>query len=373
MKRTFLISILFCFCFHTGFSQVACSNKLLKEIAEQLPDVQFEKLTSGEYMLPSICKEKPIVVEYNDGKINHIGIKFFNREVIAQHSTPIFYFIERYFLELLLLPSNEEIKTKMHMDRVHITTDAFPMTNFRKGLQDIITAVSHDFSTYVTCNNNRYSASCLVGNKLLVKIDFPVRYELITGNTKLEAESSIYPALLIYQTSPYASPDEVDMYVYKDSLFCANEDFYVTEDIVSTSFYQKKDKGFLPLFSSNQLEESIYNLFNTDYNWGVDVEVTQNLYGGKKLSYILPLEKLTNFLRHSGCLMYTGIRKYDKTTIEGVAMAVNMELGYQHMMSFSFEKGLFDEPTNYKIKVKMYSYIPIHNVASLFGEKIKLR
>lgn len=372
MKKTIVMGI-FCFIFQLGYSQVACSNKLLKEIAEQLPGVQFEKLTTSEYTLPTICKGKSIIVEYNEGLINHIGVKFFNREVIAQHSTPIFYFIERYFLELLLLPSNDAIKTKMRMDHVHIKTNVFSMANLRKGLQDIIEAVSHDFSVYVTCNNNRYSASCLVGNKLLAKIDFPVRYELITGNTKLEAENSIYPALLVYKTSAYAAPDEVDMYAYKDSLFCANEDYYVTEDIISTSYYQKMNENYIPVFDSNELEESVYNLFNADYDRGIDVEVTQNLYGGKKLSYILPLEKLMDFLRDAGCLMYTGIRKYDKSTVEGVSMAVNMELGYQHMLSFSFDKRIFEEPTEHKVKVKMYSYIPIHNVSSLFGEKLNIK
>ena len=78
-----------------------------------------------------------------------------------------------------------------------------------------------------------------------------------------------------------------------------------------------------------------------------------------------------DFLHEKGCMLYTGLRKYDKSTIEGVAMAVNMELGYQHMLSFSFDKDLLKEPSKHQIKVKMYSYIPVHNVSSLFGENIK--
>ena len=373
MKRIILLGFLLCFIPSLSFSQIECSNKLLKEMVEQLPgNVQLNKGVGSEYMLPSLCKGKPVVVEYNDkGMINHVGVKFFNREVIAQHYTPIFHFIERYFLELLLVPSNEERKVKMRMDRVHITTDAFPMTNLKEGLLNIIASVSHDFSVYMTCNNNRYSASCMVNNQLLAKIDFPVRHELITGYTKLEAENSVYPSLMSYQVRPYASPDEVDMYAYKDSLYCSNEDFYVTEDIVSTSYYQKKEQGYVPLFSPDMLKESVYNLFNTDYDWKVEVEVTQHLYGGKKLSYVVPLAKLMDFLHEKGCMLYTGLRKYDKSTIEGVAMAVNMELGYQHMLSFSFDKNLLKEPSKHQIKVKMYSYIPMHNVSSLFGENIK--
>ena len=368
-----MVGFLLCLIPHLSFSQIECSNKLLKEMVEQLPSsVQLKKGVSSEYMLPSICKGKPVVVEYDDkGVINHVGVKFFNREVIAQHYTPIFHFIERYFLELLMLPSNEERSVKMRMDRVHITTDTFSMTNLKEGLLNIAAAVSHDFSVYVTCNNNRYSASCMVNNKLLANIDFPVRYELITGNTKLEAENSIYPSLMLYQARPYASPDEVDMYTYKDSLYCANEDFYGMEDIISTSYYQKKEQTYVPLFSADLLKESVYNLFNTDYGWNLDVEITQNLYGGKKLSYVVPLGKLIDFLHEKGCQLYTGVRKYDKSTIEGVAMAVNMELGYQHMLSFSFDKDVLEEPSKHVIKVKMYSYIPMHNVSSLFGENLK--
>ena len=46
-------------------------------------------------------------------------------------------------------------------------------------------------------------------------------------------------------------------------------------------------------------------------------------------------------------------------------MAVNMELGYQHIMMFTFNKSLFDKPAGQQIKIKMYSYVPIHNVSSL--------
>lgn len=373
MKRIIIVGLLLCLIPHLSFSQIECSNKLLKEMVEQLPSsVQLKKGVSNEYVLPSICKGKPVIVEYDDkGVINHVGVKFFNREVIAQHYTPIFHFIERYFLELLMLPSNEERNVKMRMDRVHITTDAFSMANLKEGLLNIVAAVSQDFSVYVTCNNNRYSASCMVNNKLLAKIDFPVRYELITGNTKLEAENSIYLDLMSYQTRSYLAPDEMDIYTYKDSLYCANEDFYGTEDIVSTSYYQKKEQTYVPLFSADFLKESVYNLFNTDYGWNLDVEITQHLYGGKKLSYVVPLGKLVDFLHEKGCLLYTGVRKYDKSTVEGVAMAVNMELGYQHMLSFSFDKNVLEEPSKYLIKVKMYSYIPMHNVASLFGENLK--
>ena len=148
-------------------------------------------------------------------------------------------------------------------------------------------------------------------------------------------------------------------------MFCANEDYYVTEDIISTTYYNKVNEEYVPVFSPDYLKESVYNLFNTGYDWGVEAEVEQNLYGNKKNHFTISLSQLANFLKSKNCSLYTGVRKYDKTNIEGVMMAVNMELGYQHIMMFTLEKSLIEKQKGGTVKIKMYSYVPIHNVSSI--------
>lgn len=371
MKRFNVIAVLFAICFSIlpieVSAQVKCANKLLAEIAGQLPDIGLDGGFQGEIVVPAISKSKPLIVlRDNQGVINHIGIKFFDRDVISRHPSPIYQFIERYFLELLLLPTQEEINTKLRMEHVSITSDVFPKASMKKNLQNIVSTVPQDFSVYITSNNNQYSASCLDNNRLLAKISFPVRYEMITGLTKLEAENSIYPELLMSGKQAYTPLDGEYMSTYKDNLYCAHEDYYVTEDIISTSYYNKVGEEYLPIFSSDFLKESVYNLFNTGYDWGVNAEVEQNLYGGKKNSFTISLSHLVNFLKSKDCSLYTGVRKFDKQKIEGVLMAVNMELGYQHIMMFTFNKDVFKSPDNNKVKIKMYSYVPIHNISSLF-------
>ena len=76
-----------------------------------------------------------------------------------------------------------------------------------------------------------------------------------------------------------------------------------------------------------------------------------------------------DFYTSQGCKLFTGINKYDKSKIEGALIAINMELGYQHLLNFSFDKDLFEEPEKHQVKMKVYSYIPIHNVSSIFDEK----
>jgi len=207
----------------------------------------------------------------------------------------------------------------------------------------------------------------------LMVMSFPVRHELITGYSKLEAERSFYPDLLMCKETEYTPLNEAELFPYKDSLYSYNEDYYLTEDIISTSYYQKVDNTIVPVFSSDRLAESVYNLFNAGYDWGIETEVTQSMYGGKNLTYNIPLSKLIRFLSERNCLVYTGIQKYDKTTISGSLMAVNMELGYQHLMMFSFPRDLIDHPNEHQVKIKMYSFIPIHNISSLFDNNSKIK
>lgn len=347
------------------------SNKLLAEIAQQLTDTYKVNMTQGEMMVQSLCSAKPLVVEKDSrGVINHIGIKLFDRKFILRYPSSLYHFVERYFLELLLLPSEQDIYTKMRMERVKISSDLCEMIPIRKGLLDVIAAFDDGPSFCIICNNNRYVVSCMIDNRLLVDINFPVRYELISGFTKLEAENSVYLSFMSYQKRDYVPFKQDELFVYKDSLYCADEDYYLAEEIVSTSYYIKEKDVMVPVFSTSWLSESVCNLFNSLYDWGVKAEITQNLYGGKKITYTESLAKLMDFYASQDCKLYTGINKYDKSKIEGALIAVNMELGYQHLVNFSFKKDLFEEPEKHGVKMKVYSYIPIHNVSSMFDEKI---
>ncbi len=365
----FLIT-LFVVLHDSAHAQTTCSNKLLAEMVDKITESYGLQELKPEFSVPKLCKGKPLIIQKNaQGLVDHVGIKLFDRDLVHRYPTFVYHFIERYFLELLLLPSENEIYTKLRMEKVKISSDIYSLHSFKKDLQRIISDFSKDYSLYIMCNNNRYTVSCMRNERVLVEVDFPVRYELLSGNTKLEAENSVYMALMAQQVKEYMPLSERELFEYNDSLFCANEDYYLAETIVSTAFYKKEKDEFLPVFSSSMMMESVYNLFNSSYDWGVNVEITQNLYGGKKISYILPLKKLIDFCTDQHCIVYSGVQKVEKTEITGVLMAVNMELGYQHLMQFSLPKDLLNAPKDHEVKIKMYSYIPIHNVSSLFDEK----
>ena len=135
-------------------AQVRCTNKLLSDMVEQLSAIRKTNDWTEEMVLSEISPDKPIVMERNSkGEIHHLGIKFFNRKVMDKHPSPIYSFIERYFLELLLLPNQEEIANKLKMERVHISSEVCSLISIKKGLQDIISAVSEDLSVYINVNS----------------------------------------------------------------------------------------------------------------------------------------------------------------------------------------------------------------------------
>lgn len=177
----------------------------------------------------------------------------------------------------------------------------------------------------------------------------------------------------MYKETEYIPLNETELFEYKDSIYKFNEDYYLTENFISTSYYNKVNSNIVPIFTSDKLTESVYNLFNAGYDWEIKAEITQNLYSGKNLTYTTHLSKLIRFLNQQNCLIYTGIQKYDKSIISGSLMAVNIELGYQHLMIFSFPKDLIDYPKKHQIRIKMYSYIPIHNISSLFDNNSKIK
>lgn len=352
-----------------SYSQVKYKNALLSELAVQLSTYGITEDFTGERYVDALCKDKPVIVHRGaHGVIDHIGIKLFERDIISKHPSPIYYFVERYLLELLLSDNDKAIQERLKRERVRITSEVYSLASYKRGINDIISAFSPDQSVYITCNNNRYSVVCTNDRKTVLSFSFPVRYELITGDTKLEAENSIYWDLLVHNRTTPVPVSSSDLSEYKDSIYSANDDYYVMENIISTSYYQKEQENYIPLFSVADPVESIYNLFNSKYDWNVEAEITQSLYGSKTNTFTTRVAQLTDYLRSRKCSLYTGIRKMEKDKIEGVVMAVNMELGYQHIMTFTLDKGLLQAPEKYNVKIKMYSYVPIHNISSLFGE-----
>jgi hypothetical protein len=352
-------------------AQINAQNTVLRDLMEQLADYQVSADFTGETSLSILGNGKPLIVHRDTHQaINHIGVKLFDRDLMQKYPSPLYEFIERYFLQLLLEGDDAAIGDRLRLERVKISSDVPAAGNYKKWLQAIIAQSSPQHSILITCNNNRYHISEYDNHRTIFSVYLPVRYELISGFTKVEAERAIYEGLLRHTYTEARQPSAGDYFEQPGSgLYCLNEEYYGTEEIISTSYYKKKGDTFTPVFGTDDTLKSVYNLFNVAWDKSLPVEVTQKLYGNKTLTYDVTVGRLTNYLRSTGCSIFTGIRKQVGDTVTGVVMAVNNELGYQHFLQFKIEGAVWNPSAKSKITVNMYSYIPSHNVAALLENK----
>ena len=148
----FLIT-LFVVLHDSAHAQTTCSNKLLAEMVDKITESYGLQELKPEFSVPKLCKGKPLIIQKNaQGLVDHVGIKLFDRDLVHRYPTFVYHFIERYFLELLLLPSENEIYTKLRMEKVKISSDIYSLHSFKKDLQRIISDFSKDYSLYIMCN-----------------------------------------------------------------------------------------------------------------------------------------------------------------------------------------------------------------------------
>jgi hypothetical protein len=350
-------------------AEVVAQNTLLSNLMEQLAEHQVSTDFTGEKYLSLIGQSKPLIVQRNaQHVIEHIGVKLFDRNLMQKYPSPLYRFIERYFLELLLEKDDAAIADRLHLERIQLTSDVPASGNYKKWLQAIIAECSPEHSILITCNNNRYHVCETHNQRTVFSLYLPVRYELITGFTKPEAERAVYNAVILHPYAPVRQYADDDYFASADGLYLLNDEYYGTEDIISTSYYKKEGAQFVPVFGATDAVKSVYNLFNVPWDVDLTAEVTQNLYGNKTLTYEVSVGRFTNYLRSMGCSLYTGIQKIEGDQVRGVVMAVNSSLGYQHYISFTISGPVWESPSKGQIKLKMYSYIPSHNVSVLFDD-----
>ena len=354
------------------YAEVKCTHQLLVNIIQQLDERGIHIESEGNYDCRELNLATPLLVQKdNDGLISHIGLKLFDRKLFEQFPSPLYHFMERYFLELVLIKDDQTLGTKLHQERVKINSDIYPDVPLLSGIKKMLGGFSPDCSMFISSSNNRYHVLVTKNNQALCSMYFPMRYEMITGQTKLEAESSFYGNLKNFKSDSISSSfiKKTDLLPYKDSLYMVNDAYYMSEEIRSNSYYAKDHRGIFLLKNKKYGVESVCNLFNASHRWQVTAQVTQKMYGNKNYSFEVPLYELMDYLRSEHCDIYVGIRKFNRNKIDGVVLCLNSELGYQHLIPFTLPGTFLEQDTPVKVKMAMYSFTPIHNVSSLLESK----
>ena len=311
----------------------------LERLASELA-LDIEALPDG-YSHP-VANGVRLTVHQTEQTIDHIGLYLFSEELRQMGKSPIFDFLERYFLQLKYPP---QIKSMQNM----ICDDQF---KFLSGnLESVDNILLTDGFSY-NYDNHRYQATWNRNDSTLLSVSFPVEYELISGENKIEAENNLVSDI---RNTKVVIP--TDKPVIK-------KDHYLSEQITNQLYLSK---GKLVSSERHPAESSANMMLSLQTEGDFQIKITKVSYGFKKTVFEVPLKQWIAFCQSQGCELYFGLENLtDKDEVEGVVMAVNAAENYNHVLTVRIPSDIIETKSG-TIEARLYPYVPTHNVLNMFA------
>ena len=375
--RTYLAVVCLCLAAHAAAQAPRFANGNLQRLAGQL---------QAEYGLDctrpgtqELGQNRLVVTQDSLRRIDHIGLALFPESIVRENPSPVYRFVERYLLELYLPQEQPTPEQRLKEDNVTLRFPSNPGGSLRDDIARHLPRLDEHTSLLVLTDNHRYSVSIYRGERALFVMRFPIRYELLWGMNKVEAENGFYEALLRYRpprataVPPLAAAQASALQPDGDGCLVLTGDSYVIAAVNNDRFYRLAPDGTCrPVLDRTHAEESLRNLFlMPDLSAGITASVTQRMYRRRTLQFDIPLHHLLSFCRTAGCQAYVGIETCTAERVTGTVILLNPSLGYCHQLYFETDIGILDHPRRHKMSLELYAFVPTHNIGNLFDEKEK--
>lgn len=280
-------------------------------------------------------------VHVKDKTIDHIGLLLFSDELRILGNSPVFDFLERYFLQLKYPPMVKTVSNMLRDDEFKFITGSISSVDYIR--------ITDDFS--FSNDRNKYVATWTRDGKPLLSVSFPVEYELISGENKIEAEENLLSD--IKNTQMLKSIDDTTRNEYYIDKCFSNRLYLLQGQLVSDIKH--------PI-------ESVANMMLSTNTIGkYQLNVTQISYGFQKKNFQVPLQQWISFCQTNGCQLYFGV---DEAGMNGevcaVVLAVNQAENYNHVLMISVPSDTIRNRQG-TIDARLYPYVPTHNVMNMFG------
>lgn len=327
------------------------------------------KLVKGDVVNIIICKDDNNIIE-------HIGCKFIP-DSLNLASNQITRFLERELLEILLSDDVQKTMKINHDNNLFIllNDDTIPI--------DLIEDKSRFFTLWKSNNgiiinreNNNYKVTILCANDQNLTFVFQADVSLISGMNKKELEIKLALQLSNYYAKDIAdsiSISNLDYLQYlhnsdslcHDSVFVDKGDSFVIPQINGDMYYLKNDTIYTPVLDTSYMAISFSNAILMPNLKNYYIEIEHSLYGYKKQIFTMSSQDFFDFFAKE-FEKYFGIETLEKDKLTGTLVLYNHEAEYIHIAFISTT--LDDLMNEGKIYLKLSSYIPQHNIKTLFGK-----
>lgn len=338
-----IVYLFMCMALVVGASaQKAYRSSELRRLSSVL-DINDKSLKEGYNYLT--VNQKPIIVIVRNNTISHIGLHLFSEEIRQIDNTPVFDFLERYFLQLNYPPTDRTAKKMATDDQFRF------LTGNLQAVDNLKPSDSFSFSY----DKRRYEAEWKREGKTTLSVSFPVEYELMSGENKIEAENNLITD--IQNTDVKDVPAKP-----------AKNAHYISKKFSSRLYYQK---GSL-ISSERHPAETVANMMlSANAKGSYDMKITQVSYGFTKTTFSVPLRQWIAFCQKNNCQLFVGIEDInDKGDVSAVVIAVNEAENYNHVLTVTVPYECFQTQTGC-VEAKLYPYVPMHNVRNMFSTNYK--
>lgn len=341
MKRLVVYIIM---CIATVFYVSAQTQFRTAELERLAKVMGIDKQAMPDGYCSVMAKNQWLTIHSSNKTVDHIGLRLFADDIRTLDPSPVFDFLERYFLQLQF-PQGEKTAALMARD------DEF---RFECGSLQTLSELKLTDTFVYHCDNHRYIATWSREDHELLCVSFPVEYQLMSGENKIEAENHILDD--IRQTAIVHTPDAVD---------AQSNDYYIVESCTNR-LYSVGDK--LVASSRYPAETAANMLLSTEMNGKVLLNMTQLAYGFRKTSAEVDLKQWITFCRNSRCQLFVGIDRVDDNgNVEAVVLAVNKTENYNHVLTVTIPAEVIGMQQGI-IEARLYSYVPTQNIRNLFGD-----
>lgn len=270
-------------------------------------------------------------------------------------------FLNRYITELEQWNEpNISLPQKMRDDKFILLEGAL------ENLNQVNDSTSFSLVRY---DNKAYEASWANGLDLLLRVAFPIQYELILGMPQIEIEQHLQKYIMsapqrYEQKIENISLDSIAPNVYRT----APKQHYQIQSLNNCQYFYKNTKDELQLIGdAAQTEFMIANLFQDGLNKNYLLQVSQNIYVFKHLDYTISLQQWLNYCASEHLTCYVAIEGTSDEAIQVLIVAENIDLAYNHLLSVLIPRKALGEVSG-TLLVKLNAFIPTHNITDLYEQ-----
>lgn len=349
---------------HIAYSQVYTSEKLY-HIAAKV-GVSADTLKFVGYHDVGRYNNRILTVGVSsDSTIFHIGYKLFAEEMRSQIPSEVYNFLERYLLELDCIGTEGILQQYLVDDGVRI---------IEGNLQNAKRITPSTPFSFTRIDNVYYDINWTEGAKTLLRLQFPINFELLLGTRKSELELKLQEMLTSESSSFLPSVEKRSVEIQPDGYFRSSPlETYELETLNTASYYERNDSNtFVPVYDDEQHEYSLHNLFRGMVENQYSISIKQYLYGYKQTDYTVSLAQWLNYCKSKSLRIYVGVEQNqdDDSTYKVLIVAQSDALAYNHLLAVIVPKNFMAVP-NATFDATLNGFIPTHNIKTLYQEAIK--